>query len=532
MAGGNESPRQKMIGMMYLVLTAILALNVSREILNSFIVVNNGLENTNQSFTKRTENLYASFDFQKGLDPARVTPYWSKAQEAKKITADLYDYIEQLKKRLVMETEGVEKSVADTLQLINTSSKDNYDITTHIMIGENEDGSKGVARKLKEKLNAYKSKMLSLVDKEVQATLQLPINTSDPTNDPEFNTWELQNFFHSPLAASVTILSKLQSDVKNSEAEVVSHLLSAVDSETLKFDTVTAKVIPQSNYVLVGEEYKADVFIAAYSKTQMPTILAGDYDMSKKQFNGKPDSLPVEKGQGKFSMVASREGFVKWGGTISIRSPKGKILTYPYETEFIAARPMLTVSADAMNVFYAGVPNPVSISVPGIPNEKLKASIDNGTLSPAGNGKFTVTGLKAGKANINVVATMDNGETRNMGKMEFRVKQLPKPVVTFAGVQGGKLAMSKVKTAQGLAVNGDPGFVFQVTYKVVSFTMEAGTRGSIELGGKSNSGYLSEKMQGIIKSLRKGDSIIFTEIKAADPGGTVHSIPDIAITIM
>ena len=532
MAGGKETPRQKMIGMMYLVLTALLALNVSKEILNSFIVVNTGLENTNKISDKKTDNLYAEFDFQKGLDPVRVQPLWSKAQEAKKATQELYTYIEDLKKRLIMETEGIDKSVADTMQLANVSSKDNYDATTRIMIGENEDASKGVARELKEKLNAYKAKLLSLVDKDVQASLQLPINTNDPPKkEGEVSNWEIHNFDHSPLAASVTILSKLQTDVKNSEAEVVSHLLAAVDGDALKFDTVMAKVIPQSNYVLLGEEYKADVFIAAFSKTQTPSIKVGDYDMTARKFNGSFDSLAVESGQGKYKVPASSEGIKKWGGVISIKSPKGKMLTYPFESEYIVAKPALTVSADAMNVFYAGVPNPVSVSVPGIPNERLQAKIDNGNLRALGNGKYEVTGLRSGAASISVTATMENGELRNMGKMDFRVKPLPKPVVTFVGFQGGKVAEGKVKSGQGLKADGDPGFVFQVSYKIVSYSMEARIKGTFTSAGSTNNAYCSQEMLNTIKAAKKGDVLYFTNIKAADPAGVVHTVSDITITV-
>lgn len=531
MAGGKESPRQKMIGMMYLVLTALLALNVSKEILNSFIVVNQGLENTNTTFAKKTETLYGEFDFQKSLDPARVAPLWEKAQQAKKYSSELYAYIEGLKKRLLMETEDIDKGVADTLQLASVSAKDNYDVPTYIMIGESEDGSKGVARELKQKLDEYKSKLMGLVDKDAQSSLQIPINTSNlGTGGNE--TWEMHNFFHTPLAASITILSKLQNDVKNSETEVVSYLLSNVDSDALKFDTVTAKVIPQSNYVLLGEDYKADVFIAAYSKTQKPQILAGDYDMQKKAFNGKADSLPVEAGQGKYTMRASREGFVKWGGTISIKSPKGKTLTYPFESEFIVARPALTVSADKMNVLYAGVANPISISVPGIPTERLTPTISSGSLRPLGNGKYEVTGVSGTAASVSVVATMENGEKRSMGKIDFRVKPLPQPNATFAGVAGGKLKEGIVKSAQGIAVKGDPGFVFDVQYRIVSFNMEVKSKNQIAPGGRSNSGYLTDAQKNLIQTLKKYDVIYFTDIKAADPSGKVHSLPEISITLM
>lgn len=532
MAGGKETPRQKMIGMMYLVLTALLALNVSKEILNSFIVVNTGLENTNLISGKKTENLYMEFDFQKGLDPVRVQPLWAKAQEAKKATQELYGYIEDLKKRLIRETEGIEKSIADTLQLANVSSKDNYDIPTHIMIGESEDGSKGVARELKEKLNAYKEKLLSLVDKDVRTSLQLPINTADPVSkDGAISNWETHNFYHSPLAASVTILSKLQTDVKNSEAEVVSHLLAAVDGDALKFDTVVAKVIPQSNYVLLGEEYKADVFIAAFSKTQMPSIKVGNYDLESKQFSGNVDSLPVEGGQGKYTVAASREGIMKWGGVISIKSPKGKVLSYPFESEYIVARPALTVSADKMNVMYMGVANPISVSVPGIPNERLQVSITSGTLKSLGNGKYEATGVKGPNASVNVSAKMENGETRNMGSISFRVKPLPKPYATFAGQTGGKINLERVKITTFVKTQYGDDFEFNITPTLVSYDLSVFSRGQLADGGSAKGNYLTPQMLQLTKNLRKGDKIFISNIKAVGPDGLSRMLDDVTLTV-
>jgi gliding motility-associated protein GldM len=531
MAGGKETPRQKMIGMMYLVLTAILALNVSKDILDSFIVVNQGLENTNLSFEKKNEILYSELDFQKNLDPLRVTPLWIKAQEAKKLTAEMYAYIEQLKTRLVKETEDLEQNVADTMQLANTEKKDNYDTPTYIMVGDSEDGSEGVAKELKQKLNEYRAKMLALVDKDVQASLQLPINTEDPKNSEENHNWEMHNFYHAPLAASVTILSKLQNDVKNSESEVVSHLLANVDADALKFDTVMAKVIPQSSYVLLGEEYKADVFIAAYSKTQKPSVLVGNYNPETKQFNGAADSLPVDRGQGKYSVPASREGIIKWGGVVSIKSPKGKTLSYPFETEYIVAKPALTVSADKMNVLYMGVNNPISISVPGIPNEKLKPTISSGNMRALGNGKFEVTGVTGTTASVTVTATLDNGETRNMGSISFRVKPLPSPKAKCGPLkESGKMNVNELKVQQGIKAIYE-NFDFEITPKIVSYSMGAIIRNQYsEASESAKNEYFTKSMKDLIASLRKGDRVFFYNIRAVGPDGIQRTIPDLTIT--
>ncbi|MGZ6539425.1 MAG: gliding motility protein GldM, partial [Bacteroidia bacterium] len=126
MASAKDTPRQKMIGMMYLVLTALLALNVSKDILDAFIVVNKGLENTNLNFTGHNEQLYSEFDLAKTVDPKRVTPNWKLAQQIKKQSAELTDYIDKLQKQLIAKTDGVPQLIADTMQMANISSKDNY----------------------------------------------------------------------------------------------------------------------------------------------------------------------------------------------------------------------------------------------------------------------------------------------------------------------------------------------------------------------------------------------------------------------
>src|SRR5688572_29602210 len=135
MASAKETPRQKMIGMMYLVLTALLALNVSKDILDAFIVVNGSLENTNTNFESKISGQYSAFDKAKQLDEKKVKVIWDKAQSVKLIAKDISQYIEALKKNLVASTEGFTKEQVDTAQLAFIKNKDNYDIPTNIMIG-------------------------------------------------------------------------------------------------------------------------------------------------------------------------------------------------------------------------------------------------------------------------------------------------------------------------------------------------------------------------------------------------------------
>jgi len=511
MASAKESPRQKMIGMMYLVLTALLALNVSKDILDAFVIVNKGLENSNLNFTERNEKLYAEFDLAKTVDPVLVTPNWKKAQDAKKESEQLVAYIDELQKQMIIETEKVEKSVADTLQMQNIENKDKYDIPTHIMIGDSEDGSKGASRELKNKLIKYREQLTGYILPADRKTVKVDINTDDPATSEE--NWELYNFYDRPLVACLTILSKLKNDVKNSESLVVDYLLKETDGEVMKFDTVAAKVVPQSNYVLLGDEYKADVFIAAFSKTKKPEITIGE--------NLK---LDVKNGLGKYTVKADKEGIVDYEGMIRITSAKGKESVFPFKSQYIVAKPSLTVSLDAMNVMYQGLNNPISISVPGIPTEKLSVSASGGTLIATGSGKYNVKVSGGTKVDLNVYATMDNGEKKNMGTMSFRVKQIPKPKAKFGEItDSGNMSKSAANAQQGLIAQYE-NFIYDIPAKVTSFKMVVFTaNGSYDLF--SNSNMLTPEMKQQLQLVKKNSRVMFEEIQAIGPGGAVKLSP-------
>lgn len=185
MAGGKETPRQKMIGMMYLVLTALLAMNVSKDILDAFVIINEGLETTNTNFMQKNEFTYTQFDAAKANDPEKVTKFWSKAQRAKSLSDEIYNHIEELKKYLIAATSGkasIEEVEADSLfELKNVDSKDNYDIPTEKLIGAepaNPKDGEWSAMELKKKIDNFKEEMLFLFDNEAEReALSLGLNT-------------------------------------------------------------------------------------------------------------------------------------------------------------------------------------------------------------------------------------------------------------------------------------------------------------------------------------------------------------------
>lgn len=535
MGGGKLPPRQKMIGMMYLVLTALLAMNVSKDILNAFIIVNDGLETTNKHFMAKNETSYALFDKAKMENPTKVTPFYNKAMQAKAMCDELYVYIEALKKHLIMETDKIPtKEQADTTTLKYVNAKDNYDIPTHILIGEPSNPNKGPnsATELKEKLNKTREALLALIDEKQRKMMNIGLETNDfGMVNGAMETWETGNFDHTPLAATITILSKIQADVRNAESDIVKELYRAVDAGDFKFDKLEARVIPKSSYVFVGEDYTADVFVAAYSTTQNPQILIGDVDTNTMKMRGSSDSIPVAGGLGKYSVKASAEGLKKWSGLINVKSPDGTIKSYPFFSEYMVAKPTLVVSADKMNVLYIGVDNPVSISVPGVPAENLSPSIEGGSLTPTSTkGSFIARVTKAGKSKVNVSAKFDK-ETKSMGAVEFRVKTLPTPQSQFAQKSGDVNLKKSEILAQAAVFAKMENFDFDIKAEVVSFDLTLNLNGDLKtFSAKGNR--ISPDMQNALKGLKNGSKFYIENIKAKLPDGTTRSLPSINIKVM
>lgn len=522
MASANETPRQKMIGMMYLLLTALLALNVSKEILNAFVVIDKSLANTNTNFKHKNEKLYSEFDLAKSVDPLKITPNWEKAQTVRTKAKELRVYIQKLKRELISKTEGIDERIADTLSLSNIQSKDDYDTPTNLMIGDSEDGSKGYSLELKKKIIAYESHLKSFIAKEDVPKINLGIDIKDPSKS---ENWEMSNFYHTPIVACVSILSKLESDIQNAESTVVDYLLRKLDAKIMKFDTIAPKVIPNSNYVLLGDDYKAEVFIAAFSKTQNPLVLAGE--------NDKRDSLKVDRGIGYYTAATTREGLVKWSGTIKMKAADGKESEYPFKSEYMVAKPAATVSADKMNVFYTGVENPVSISVPGVPAENIIPRIIKGTgvLQQVGKGKYMVSKVSGSEVVVGVSAKFGENEIRNMGDATFRVKYLPTPASALDGkIKSGKITKSRLSILSYVSAAFDPDFVFALKATVNSYEVEMVTKGVISIPTQYSGNKIPLDLLNKFKLLKNGDRITFMNIKASTPDG-IKTMDDISLKI-
>jgi len=548
MAGYKETPRQKMIAMMYLVLTALLALNVSKDMLEAFLVVNESMENTIEVFEHKLGNLYGEFEKQYQLKPQKVGDYWQKAQEAKRLSNELKNYVDHMIIDVVRQSENKDsltlmkdafeikmmqdpndprKEIAvPMLNMSKVATKDKYDESTNYFI------NRGQADKLREKIEAYKTAMLNIVPPEFRENIKMGLETDGPFYNADGNkqSWEVHHFYHTILAASVTILNKIKAEVQTAEFDVAAELFSEIDVSDFKFDKIEAKIIPTTNYVLQGDKYEAEVLVTAFDTRQTPEVfvLQGAEEIT---ISNKDRAQKVEGKDGivKLSFPASAVGQQKFAGVVEVVSPEGERIPYKFAGDYVVAPPSLVVAATKMNVFYIGVDNPVSISVPGIAEANLRPSISVGTLTRDVTGKSWIVRVPQGQKTVISVSAEVLGATRAMGSAEFRIRRVPSPTAEIAGQVEGTIDKSSLLAA-GAIIPVMRDFEFDLFFEVKSFRMTTIVGGD-GISKRGNGNRFSEEMISMINSARKGQKFFFENIQAEGPDKIPRSLSPISLEI-
>jgi gliding motility-associated protein GldM len=526
MAGGKQTPRQKMIGMMYLVLTALLALNVSVTVLDAFVLVDQGLQHTNKNFERNLQLIYSAFEDQKRDNPARVADFYDKAQEARRLSQDLAGLILESRSHMIAAVDNIPVEVADTLYLLNMKAKDNYSRSSTFWMVENIEGAANAAAEpggpgtrgyvLKERIDNYKEKMAELLPPGYN--IQFGMNTTGPFYDKSRKevTWQQAMFDRQIPVAAATNLSRLVTEVRNIEFDVVRALFESIGAGTFTFDEVSARVLPKSQIVMQGDYFVADVVVAAYDSKQTPQVILG--------------GRPVEGGT--IRIPATAVGPQKQSGTVRVMSPDG-LKEYPFSIDYIVQKPAATVSADAMNVFYMGVDNPVSISVPGITSESLEPRISgNGNqLIRRPNGTYTVRLNQNHNINegvtISAMARID-GQLRNMGDAFFRVRVVPDPYTEIAGQTEGSISREILAGAPLIPKMKD--FDFKMDFRIQSFTLNTTVAGEF-MEWNANSNAQNEAMINAIRRANRGQRFTFENIRAIGDDGRVRNLPPVVFRI-
>lgn len=520
MAGAKETPRQKMVGLMYLVLMALLAMNVSKDILESFLVINDGLERSTTGTAHSTDALYQILQNQHQVNPDKVGPFWNKAIAVQQRADDLVAHLDSVKKHIIAETDKIPMSQVDTMSLSAIKAKDNYDVPTYILIGDQEDGKGGLAHPIKNELHDFSQFLYQ--EELFKAQDPAPFSLYDTANY-EAGSWEIHNFYHAPLMASVSILSKLINDVRAAEFKAINRLYGQIDAGVIPFDTLGAQAIAESNYVVRGDSFSAKIFLGAFNKTLQPRIIVGEIDEQGKLIQAY-DTVEAINGMANYRVKASELGEHQCNGVVQMMDDNGNEFEFPFRSGYQVFQPSAVVSADMMNVMYIGPDNPVSISVPGYSDADTRVTITGGNrLVKVGEGKYMAKLVSGSPRDIKVNVQVRNeaDEWMDMGGQEFRAKPLPLPYATLSGNRGAiKMKHAQLIAQLGLGGTYGKNFLFNIPVRVTQFKMEARkSDNSLTPATVSNGNKFTDQQKEILRALKPGNVVFINDVKGENSLG-------------
>jgi gliding motility-associated protein GldM len=497
-----REPRQKMINMMYLVLTALLALNVSSEILNAFKTVNKSLETTNVTVNKSTEQIIASLE-QKTHDSAtskKAAIWYPKAQQVQEIAKDAFGYIQAIKDDILRKAGG------DPNKPEKSFKEDNLDIATRMMV------DKGGGKALLKKLTDFKTAVLA-IDPAIDSAFStsLPINLETPKNKGN-KSWSNVYFHMVPTVAALTILSKFQNDVKTSENRIVQFCHNKVGEVAVRFDTYAAIVGQNSTYLMPGQPLEITAGVGAFSTGAKPTITIG----------GQTITVGTE-GTAKQDIPGGTIGKHSVPVTITYRDQDGTEQHITKNVEYTVGQANASIALNKMNVLYIGVDNPITIAASGGGDDKINATITNGSLYrvPGQSGQWIA---KVNKVDDNTIITV-TVDGKVAGASTFRVRTVPDAQAYVGGQpSGSQISAGAFKAQPGVAA-GIKNFPFQLNYDVLSFTLTCDTDDDIVSVPTQGALFQGPVKRAIDQNVKAGRMVTIENIKVKNPDGRVVSVP-------
>ena len=546
MAGGKTTPRQKMINMMYLVLTALLALNVSKEIIKAFNLIENSLNTSTSNIKAKNEMTLKAIGKEEN---ASAKAAMEIANEAKKITDQFEKNMEGVKKDLE-DLSGGRKTDPEALLVkggvAELSQGDNMELHSNYFLLENKptkpDGKAWMyapSGKMRgdavfEEINKTREALLALLDKAIknsnlggkddkgetkklleEAKNSLKAKTAliaedGKNSDGKEQKWVSMYLEHSPLAGVFALLSKYINDARSLESEVTAVLAKAVNASDFKFDKLAAVISAPSSAIMQNQTYEADIMLAAYnSKAQMNITVGGS-------------AVEIKDGIGKYKVTGGSPGEFNYKVNIAVPGPGGKIENLTAEAKYSVFPPMAAISADELNVFYVGLDNPISVAVAGVDSRNVSVSASAGNLQNVGGGRYKVLfpARQGNESIISVSAKMGDGRVVPMGSKKFKIRNVPRPTFRAGALSFDKPVPLSALMAQSSAVAILENFVYDgVKYSIQGFTFT----GIGRTGPKKASitGASLQGIKGILGGMRAGEFVMFSDIRAVGPSGSV-----------
>lgn len=535
MASGKLSPRQKMINMMYLVLTALLAMNVSSEILNAFKTVNRSLDKTITILNGKISDNYSAFqDALAEPQTKEKALVWEPV--AKQISAksnDLVAYIEQYKEKV---KDGAGRKKGEKNEAGEEVFKDDdLDVATRIFI-ESKD-KKGA--ELYNKMDQYKKEVLAILasqksdnpalNEQLEHDIKrfessLPINLGFPERDHDGKKyekgaagWAFSNFHMTPAIAAITILTKLQSDIKGTEGQLSDYCLSQLGKVKFVYDKFAAVAAANTTYCMPGDPIEVSAGVGAFN------------DQAKPQISIKGANVPLNaEGMSVYKFNAGTPGEYSIPVSIRFTTPAGEVKSENRTIKYTVGQPAgAALMLDKMNVFYIGLDNPVTVSS-GTGDEKTNVAASGGgvTLRKTAPGKYVVRATTVGESTLTI--TGDGKSTA----YKFRVKRVPDPITTIGGtIEGGKIQKGVLGAQQGL-IALLKNFDFDAKFEVQGFEFTYVPKNGDLSAGVCSGPRFNDQLVNAIKNCKPKDVFLIESVKVKGPDGTVRKIQGISVQII
>ncbi|MBR1785105.1 MAG: hypothetical protein IJ760_06690 [Bacteroidales bacterium] len=527
--------------MMYLVYTAMLALNVSAEVVSGFKTVGNAMSKSNENLQVKLDDTYTNFSEALKNSPDKVKEQYDKAQEVKQLSIELENFIDSVSYTFVSKLESKAKINYDptnpklvreisfknpdgtiNLDSVELAMKlggfswinklDNNHIGTPFFIGkaEGENPTSGAAVEVKKKIIEYKQRVKQILGEDsVHVSLGLDVEREELNSDKKLTSWEMLNFNNTVAGAALVTLTRMKAETMNAEFDVVNMLYKQVSKGDFSFDQIAMISRPKSTYIIQGGTYETDINVAAYDSKQHFTATVNGQQLNS-----------TDSGSVHYRTVCNNVGVQKIIGTAYVTTPDGGTKEYPISDSYFVAKPVAVVSLDNMQVMYAGIENPFTAGVPGVDGRNVKVSIieGNGKLSPGdGEGKYNITPANGCKKIVLGVDAVVDGKTTRMGAPVYKVRPIPNPIITVGGfASGAKVSRSNLASGATVVARPQEGFEFKIpkgSIRVMSLEVFVGNK-PFNMNGNT----LEPDVISAIKRANRGDKV-YVDAKVMMPDG-------------
>jgi hypothetical protein len=576
MAGGKETPRQKMIGMMYLVLTALLALNVSKEIINAFVKLDQKLMESNSLLINQSDEIMMEFENAMMIKTNKpsVKPVYDKAIIVREMTYEIDRFINiDCKNELIKSVESVDWIVEDEKNLrfktrnpMEIETKDDYDAATRLFGGE--EGTDGYEKgaEIRERIHQYRDKLLAFISEgvyegkkykfdpsKIDQTDSLTISKSledelkrgvfkddrekvraiykiltlpeKLTDNEETVAWQLGTFDHAPVVAASAMFTAISNDIRNAEMKALELLRSKISPDFVKVNKVEILASARTNYINMGDSLELNVMMAAYDTTDIPLIKYGVDEDSENESKWKEI-------RGKINLDGMQSGTHKVKGVMGIKE-KGVLKWKPWEFAYEVGKPMAAIENTEMNILYAVYENKMKISASGYPQDRISVSASSG-VNVIRQGEIYILKpeltLNGREVSITVTGKSEDGKTKSLGSYKYKVRRLPAPalMVNTTKAELGKISKSDLLTGTLTASYG-PEFPMPVRFVVSGFDLVIEQRGIFK-PFTSLTNTTSNNQKEVIRAMSSGQYVTLKNVKVRGPGGFV-TLPSYSLQI-